>query len=308
MPKRARTERGSLASFFPTRFGPRRRTERRGIGRFFRSGPRVRYQKARRHARFNVRKNSRAVRMSAKRMSARMRTRTTFNPPARGLSGMPIRNTVTLRQRWFERLEPATLRQWQLNSCLKPDFTDGGSTHSVMAFDNCAALYNNYTVIGCKWTLRITNLQSFVAKEKDIQTDNTVITHEPDGKQILGWVRVGTDSGTFITSFQEAVEARSARTFKLAPFNATSGRSTVVLSGYADMKKHVIRDVVNYQAMHTVAVTASPTNPVLLSLNLDEAEFDETTTNAIAIGDVGVEILLEYDVMYHEVKDVVLES
>lgn len=131
----------------------------------------------------------------------------------RKLTTLPLGKKFKFNTRYVETqgvidppLSAAATDVYSLNGLFDPDFTGGG--HQPIGFDQIMAMYDHYTVIGAKVTVRITNndttqVARVIAQVKDRNTVtntlsqmNTVIENGACVWKVLGPLGSGTETQT----------------------------------------------------------------------------------------------------------------
>lgn len=158
---------------------------------------------------------------------------------------------------------------FNLNSVFDPNRTGVG--HQPYGFDNLAAIYNRYRVIGCTWNIQMWNSSTAVR--------TAVIPLN--------------DLPTF-TSISEICENPRAKWKTFIP-----GGSPVLIRGYTSIPSLTGRTKAQYMAddRYQSPVTGSPQELALLHIacaNLADSTIDGTLFN----------ITLEYTVEYFDIKNV----
>ncbi len=171
---------------------------------------------------------------------------------------------------------PIAATNFNLNSIFEPRV--GDSTHQPQGRDIMAGIYNDYFVVGCKWTIRIFN--------------------RANGTTTRGWVHVDTDATSDITSYEEALERPDVLVWTVGSNNAAAPNSSrhATVSGYTRMVDHLIGSGGDFEEQFNAGVGADPATTVKLHL---QAEDQDGT--AIASSGLSVETQLTYYVCYRSV-------
>lgn len=193
-------------------------------------------------------------------------------------AGTGIKAFVRVKQLYHERIslgDAATAPYpyvFRLNSLYDPNET--GTGHQPRGYDELAAIYNSYTVLGAKW-----KVEAVAAQSSD---DIRVFCH------------VSTDSVSDIVSIQDGMErgkeVKSAYVHNLAENTMGERR---ILSGKVDCKQYMLDTGGSFSDQFTSGVATNPTVPV--RLHIQAADEDGS---AIGSGGLVCHVTIEYDAIY----------
>lgn len=131
-------------------------------------------------------KTTKVRRYPRKRVLKRLRKRgNTFNnlvPRNNVFMGLGFPKKMVVRQKYIDTFQMSSVsgalstHQYALNGLYDPDITASG--HQPMYFDQYMAIYNHYTVIGCKMTVRFMGHESMIVPMNVAlwQNDDSTIT------------------------------------------------------------------------------------------------------------------------------------
>jgi len=162
--------------------------------------------------------------------------------------------------------------QFRLNSLFDPDFT--GTGHQPMYFDQYAALYNHYTVIGAKLTARFVSYESNTCPiiVCAFRNDDTTIINS--------------------SSIEYCAEQTGGKTYLLGD-GGDSSKTLVIKYAPKKMFGALLPNV-----SQTTAVNANPSEQTIASLMMQSADVISSTNAAVQIN-------IEFIVVFSELRDIV---
>lgn len=144
------------------------------------------------------------------------------------------------------------IQQYAFNNIQDPDYTNGGTNHQPMGYDQLSALYEEYIVYGCSYKIKVIGYSD---------TGVLTVTKTDDATQ------VGTSDWVNMIE-QPYTQQRYLQIGAVKP---------TIIKGYMGVKK--LRGQSKYDDYQTTLTGASPSNQVFLNLNYQT--FDKASTSSI---------------------------
>lgn len=198
----------------------------------------------------------------------------------------PAAKIAKLRWTNYYGLESTTGALSRINiSCNSPYQPDSTSTRQPFGWDQWAALYNHYVVLGAKVHVYLQPLDAFGATT--------------DAVPMVAGIRVNEDGILPYTDYKDMVASRMTK-FSMIGTEKTSKRRKLMQT-YSARKFFNVRDVKDNLDRLGAAVTAAPTEQAFFQLWYQSSDITTTTT-------MSAFVMVDYIVAFSERKNPALSA